>query len=143
MQEMRVPSLGQEDPMEKKWQSIPIFSPGKSHGERSLTGYSPWGPQRVGHDLATKQQLLLLPDRKRKEKVQDVYHCFKNQVYKQKASLPDLSTEGHMNTFNFRRGWEMQLTSVLQKMREWIFDNLKFPLYTIFFFTEVNKFNVD
>ena len=53
----------------KKWQSIPIFSPGKSHGERSLTGYSPWGPQRVGHNLATKQLLLLLPDRKRKEKV--------------------------------------------------------------------------
>ena len=33
-----------------------IFLPGKSHGQRSLVGYSPWGHKRVGHDLATKQQ---------------------------------------------------------------------------------------
>ena len=26
----------------RKWQSIPVFSPGKSHGRRSLLGYSPW-----------------------------------------------------------------------------------------------------
>ena len=30
--------------------------PGKSHGQRSLAGYSPWGHKRVGYDLATKQQ---------------------------------------------------------------------------------------
>ena len=30
--------------------------PGKSHGQRSLVGYSPWGHKRVGHDLGTKQQ---------------------------------------------------------------------------------------
>ena len=27
---------------------------GKSHGLRSLVGYSPWGCKRVRHDLATK-----------------------------------------------------------------------------------------
>ena len=27
----------------------------KSHGQRSLAGYSPWGPKRAGHDLATAQ----------------------------------------------------------------------------------------
>ena len=26
-----------------KWQSIPLLLPGKSHGQRSLVGYSPWG----------------------------------------------------------------------------------------------------
>ena len=26
-----------------KWQPIPIFLPGKPHGQRSLVGYSPWG----------------------------------------------------------------------------------------------------
>ena len=26
----------------RKWQSIPVFLPGKSHGQRSLAGYSPW-----------------------------------------------------------------------------------------------------
>ena len=27
----------------RKWQPTPLFSPGKSHGHRSLAGYSPWG----------------------------------------------------------------------------------------------------
>ena len=26
--------------------------PGKSHGQRSLMGYSPWSCKRVGHNLA-------------------------------------------------------------------------------------------
>ena len=30
--------------------------PGKSHGQRSLPGYSPWGCKRVRQDLATEQQ---------------------------------------------------------------------------------------
>ena len=30
--------------------------PGKSHGQRNLVGYSPWGHKRIRHDLATKQQ---------------------------------------------------------------------------------------
>ena len=27
----------------RKWQPAPVFLPGKSHGQRSLAGYSPWG----------------------------------------------------------------------------------------------------
>ena len=27
----------------KKWQPIPVFLPGKFHGQRRLAGYSPWG----------------------------------------------------------------------------------------------------
>ena len=30
-------------PWRRKWQPISVFSPGKSHGQRSLVGYSPWG----------------------------------------------------------------------------------------------------
>ena len=29
-------------PWRKKWQPTPVFLPGKSHGQRSLVGYSPW-----------------------------------------------------------------------------------------------------
>ena len=32
-------------PWRRKWQLILIFLPGKLHGQRSLTGYSPWGQQ--------------------------------------------------------------------------------------------------
>ena len=42
-------------PWRRKWQPAPVFLPGKSHGQRSLAGYSPWGRKRVRHDLATKQ----------------------------------------------------------------------------------------
>ena len=28
--------------LRKKWQPIPVFLPGKWHGQRSLAGYSPW-----------------------------------------------------------------------------------------------------
>ena len=43
-------------PWRRKWQPTPVFLPGKSHGQRSLVGYSPWGHKRVGHNWATKQQ---------------------------------------------------------------------------------------
>ena len=55
MRETQVRSLGQEDPQGEEWQSTPVFLFGKSHGQRSLAGYSPWG-WRVGQDLVTKQQ---------------------------------------------------------------------------------------
>ena len=44
----------------RRWQPIPIFLPGKSHGQRSLVGYRPWDHKRDGHDLVTKQQQQLL-----------------------------------------------------------------------------------
>ena len=36
-------SLGQEDPLEKEMATHSSISPGKSHGQRSLAGYSPGG----------------------------------------------------------------------------------------------------
>ena len=42
VKEMRVQSLGQEDPLERKWQSTSVFLPGKSRGQRSLADYSEW-----------------------------------------------------------------------------------------------------
>ena len=41
----------------RKRQPTPIFLTGKSHGQKSLTGYSPRGCKWVEHDLATKKQL--------------------------------------------------------------------------------------
>ena len=35
--------------------SPPVFLPGKSHGQRSMLGNSPWGRKTVGHNLVTKQ----------------------------------------------------------------------------------------
>ena len=38
----------------------PLQCSGKYHGQRSLEGYSPLGRKRVGHDVATKQQHVLV-----------------------------------------------------------------------------------
>jgi len=43
IQEMRIQSLGGEDPLEKEMATLPVFLPGESHGQRSLVGYIPWG----------------------------------------------------------------------------------------------------
>ena len=37
-------------PWRKKWQPTPVFLPGKSHGQRSLAGYSSRVHERGGHD---------------------------------------------------------------------------------------------
>ena len=37
-----IPGSGRS-PGEWKWQPTPVFLPGKSHGQRSLASYSPWG----------------------------------------------------------------------------------------------------
>ena len=36
------PRVG-EIPWSRKWQPTPVFLPMKSHGQRNLAGYSPWG----------------------------------------------------------------------------------------------------
>ena len=43
MQEAQFQPLGREDPWRREWQPTPLFLPVKSHGWKSLVGYSPWG----------------------------------------------------------------------------------------------------
>ena len=43
MQETGVRSLGQEDPLGKGMATHSVFLFGKSHGQKGLAGYSPWG----------------------------------------------------------------------------------------------------
>ena len=45
--ETQVPSLGQEDPLEKEMATTPVFLPGKFHGQRSLAGYNPGGHKEL------------------------------------------------------------------------------------------------
>jgi len=33
-----------DDFWRRQWHPTPVLLPGKSHGWRSLVGYSPWGP---------------------------------------------------------------------------------------------------
>ena len=47
MQETQVQFLGQEDPLNRKWQLISVFLPREFHGQRNLAGYSPWGRKQM------------------------------------------------------------------------------------------------
>ena len=47
-------------PWRRKWQPTPVFLPGKSHEQRSMVGYSPWGRKRVRYNLLTEQQQMHL-----------------------------------------------------------------------------------
>ena len=43
-------------PWSRKWHSIPVFFPGKFHGQRSLVGYSPWGRKESDTTVHTQSQ---------------------------------------------------------------------------------------
>ena len=45
MQETGFDSWVRKIPWRRKWQIISVFLPQKSHGQRSLEGYSLWGPK--------------------------------------------------------------------------------------------------
>ena len=49
MQETQVQSLDLEDPLEEEMATHPSILAWKSHGQKILLGYSPWGSQKVGH----------------------------------------------------------------------------------------------
>ena len=40
-------------PWRRAWQPTPVFLPGKSHGQRSLVGYSPQGHKELDMNEAT------------------------------------------------------------------------------------------
>ena len=51
-------------PWKRSWRPIPVFLPGKSHGLRSLVGYSPWGCKELdttevtGHASMQRSKLI-------------------------------------------------------------------------------------
>ena len=54
MQEVRVPSLGQEDPLEEGMGTHSNFLPGESHGQRSLVGYGLYGRKELNSTEVTE-----------------------------------------------------------------------------------------
>ena len=56
-------------PWRRKWQPTPVFLSGKSHGQRSLVGYSPWGCQESDTTEWISTQAVC------------VYMCFSSTIY--------------------------------------------------------------
>ena len=45
-------------PWKREWLPTPVFLPGKSHGQRSLVGYSPWGHKKLDMTEVTEYTLI-------------------------------------------------------------------------------------
>ena len=45
-------------PWRRKWHTTPVFLPGKSHGQRSLVGYSPWDHKELDTTESTGMHSL-------------------------------------------------------------------------------------
>ena len=52
----------------------PVFLSGKTHGQRSLVGYSLQGRKRVKHNLVTKQQQEKRIGKKMNKKLEHIAH---------------------------------------------------------------------
>ena len=61
MRKTSVRPLGQEDPLEKVLVTNTVFSPGESHGQRSLAGYSLWGHKESDTDEQLSLEPYMLP----------------------------------------------------------------------------------
>ena len=48
-------------PWRKTWQPTPVFLPGKSHGQRSLAGYSPWSGKELDTTMTNTHAQNELP----------------------------------------------------------------------------------
>ena len=75
----------------RKWQPTAVFLPGKSHGRKSLAGYSPWGC-RVRHDWAT-----------------NIFTFF--------SSLPYITTGHIVNTDQCGSTWKMRTICAQTRLR--------------------------
>ena len=71
-------------PWRRKWKPIPVFLPGKAHGQRSLEGYSPWGHK----ESYTTEQLIT-------QHLKHKTHC-SSVVFK-----PDFPSHQWINWINF------------------------------------------
>ena len=58
---MRVWSLGGKDPLEEEMATHSSIFAGKSHGQRSLVGYSPWGGKESDNIEHTRQKMYKYP----------------------------------------------------------------------------------
>ena len=67
-QENRVWSLGQEDPWRRAWEPTLEFLPGKSHRQRGLVGYGPWGRKESDTSDSTEQSSMCWWERSSGEK---------------------------------------------------------------------------
>ena len=109
MQEVWVGSLVGKIPWRRKWQLTPVFFPGKSHGQRSLVDYNPWGHKSQTW-LEDKQQVSLLS-----YSVKQTFHGSRDLLWSpsQLDYLPDAGTKLNSKSITMAYSQEQQMKYLL------------------------------
>ena len=79
------------DPWRRKWQPTVVFLPGKSHGQRSLLGHSPWARIKWGtveYTYVVKEQW-----RGKAKEVKESSHFLRDSLLELKGSNDPLEVE--------------------------------------------------
>ena len=106
-------SLGREDPWRRKWQPTPVFLPGKSHGQRSLVGYSLW----IKTNCSSPHTVWIWKHTYREEKSVRIHYWADNRGY-----LPHLGGWGVkgdfvvINSTEFLQRWCILVLLLLLKI---------------------------
>ena len=85
-------------PWSRKWQPIPIFLPGESHGQRSLLGYSPWGRRRPGHNWVSRESLKRGRERHMSRPLLELFLITSLKVRHWKGVLQNMGFSGQIKT---------------------------------------------
>ena len=83
MRETWVQSLDWKIPWRRKWQPTPVLLPGKSHGWRSLVGYSRWGQKEL--DMTEWVHFLSFYTSFRRRKWQSAPVCLPGESHGQRG----------------------------------------------------------
>ena len=84
-------------PWRRKWQSTPALLSGKSHGRRSLIGYSPWGRKELDTTERLQFQFPSIPTIKRTQEAMSSVGLQRAQFWvreEQNGELLSLKMEG-------------------------------------------------
>jgi len=89
-------------PWRRKWQPTPVFLPGKSHGQRNLAGYSPWGHK----ELDTIEWLSM-----------QITSCFSNEQVSTSGPKNHVQGMAVISRWSVTPDFLLQLR--LEKLRSW------------------------
>ena len=136
-------------PRRRQWQPTPVLLPGKSHGQSSLVGCSPWGrkeldttewlhfhvsPHALEKEMATHSSVL---------RDGGAWWAAVYGVAQSWTLLKRLSSSSSMSTPNLCTGNRWEATLNLKKSLVWAYsfikDFIKFGIHYLFFLLFKNK----
>ena len=90
-------------PQRSEWQPIPVFLPGKSHGQRRLAGYSPWGHKESDTTERLPLSILLLWETQMVKNLPTIWETWVLFLGREDSLEEGMAT--HSRTFAWKIPW--------------------------------------